>query len=376
MARLRRLPASDVGLAVALGGVFLASTVANADEARSLDALGWLLLAANTLPVVAIRSHPLTVLFTFGLAYPVWAALDYPGHLLQSLPTMAAMAAVGAAPKSLAWRTLGLLLPCWMLAFVVLNVWDVDVLEIGYVAVVFAVVWGLGVAIAARREYSRALEEKTVALQAARDELARRAVVEERTRIARDLHDVLGHAVSLITVQAGVGAHLIASDPEQAERSLRIIEETGRGALGEMRRVLTALRSDSPTEPRPSLESLPALVENSRSAGIPVAFRIDGTVRRLPPGVELSAYRIVQEALTNAIKHAPGSKATLTLTYRPEAIEIEVLNEGGTTYPSIDANGHGLRGMRERVGLYGGTFSAGPVDGGFRVFATLLVDEP
>jgi signal transduction histidine kinase len=376
MARPRHIPAPDIGLAVALGAFYLASTIANADEGRSLDALGWTLLAANTLPVIAVRSHPFAVLLIFSLAYPAWAMFEYPGHILQSLPTMAAMAAVGASPKPLAWRALGLLPPFEMLAFVFLSVWDVDALEIGYVAVVFVVVWALGVALAARREYSRALEEKTSALQAAREELARSAVVEERTRIARDLHDVLGHAVSLITVQAGVGAHLIDRDPEQAERALRIIEETGRGALGEMRRVLTALRSDgSPTEPRPTLESLPALVEKSGFAGLPVELRIEGNVRRLPPGLELSAYRIVQEALTNALKHAPGSHATLTISYRPELIEIQVTNKGGTNSSSVNAKGHGLRGMRERVALYGGSLTAEPVDGGFRVLATLPVDE-
>jgi signal transduction histidine kinase len=376
MARSFRLAAPDLGLSVALGVVYLASTIANADEGRSLDPLGWMLLAANTLPVVAVRSHPFAVLVTFALAYPAWATFEYPGHILQSLPTMAAMAAVGAAPKPLAWRSLGLLPPCEMLAFVLLSVWDVDVLEIGYVAVVFVVVWGLGVALAARREYSRELEEKTTALQAAREELARSAVVEERTRIARDLHDVLGHAVSLITVQAGVGAHLIDRDPEQAARALRIIEETGRGALGEMRRVLTALRSDdSPTEPRPTLESVPALVQTSRSAGLPVELRIEGDVRTLPAGLELSAYRIVQEALTNALKHAPGSHATLTLSYRPESLEIQVTNMGGTNSSSPNAGGHGLRGMSERVAMYGGSLIAGSVDGGFRVLATFPLDD-
>lgn len=376
MARPLRLTAPDVGLGLALGAVFLASTVVDSDEGRSLDALGWLLLAANTLPVVVVRSRPFAVLATFALAYPAWAMFEYPGHILQSLPTMAAMAAVGAAPKPLALRALGLLPPCEMLAFVLLSVWDVDALEIGYVAVVFVVVWALGVALAARREYSRALEDKTLALEAAREELARNAVIEERTRIARDLHDVLGHAMSLITVQAGVGAHLIDSDPEQAERALRIIEETGRGALGEMRRVLAALRSnESPTEPRPTLSSVPALVERSRSAGLPVELRIEGEARTLPPGLELSAYRIVQEALTNALKHAPGSHAVLTLTYKPDLIEIQVANTGGTNSSSPNAGGHGLKGMSERVALYGGSLDAGPVDGGFRVLATIPADD-
>lgn len=376
MARHLRRTAPDIGLALGLGAVFLASTAANPGDGRALDAVGWLLLAVNTLPVAAIRSRPFAVLITFSLAYPVWATMEYPGHILQSLPTMAAMAAVGAAPKPLAVRALGLLPPAEMLAWALLGIWDVDILEIGYVAVVFVVVWGLGVALAARREYARALEEKTSALQTAQDELAKSAVIEERARIARDLHDVLGHAVSLITVQAGVGAHLIDRDPDQAERALRIIEETGRGALGEMRRVVTALRSDdSPTEPRPGLHSVPALVEKSRSAGLPVELRIEGEVRSLPAGLELSAYRIVQEALTNALKHAPGSHTSLTLSFGVEVIEIQVTNHGGTTSSIQNVDGHGIRGMRERVSVYGGSLVAGAVHDGFRVLATLPVDD-
>jgi len=376
MARPLHLAAPDVGLGVALAAVYLASTVANSDDGRSLDAFGWLLLAVNTLPVIAVRSHPFAVVLTFAVAYPVWASLEYPGHILQSLPTMTAIAAVGAAPRPLSVRTLGLLPPIEMLAWALFGVWDVDLLEIGYVAVVFAAVWGLGVSLAARREHARVLEEKTLALEAAREELAQRAVIEERTRIARDLHDVLGHAMSLITVQAGVGAHLIDRDPKQAERALKIIEETGRGALGEMRRVLSALRSDeAPTEPRPTLSALPALVERSQSAGLPVRLRIEGEVRALAPGLELSAYRIVQEALTNALKHSPGSHAALDLTYKADLIEIRLTNTGGSVSSLPNESGHGLKGMSERVALYGGSLDAGPIDGGFRVLATLPIDD-
>jgi len=153
-----------------------------------------------------------------------------------------------------------------------------------------------------------------VALQEAREELARRAVSEERTRIARDLHDIVAHAMSVITVQAGVGAHLIERSPEKAEAALRAIEETGRGALDDMRRMLRALRSDEfPTQPQPSLNSIDLLVANVESAGTPVQVTIEGAARPLPAGLELTAYRIAQEALTNSVRHAPGAKAGLTL---------------------------------------------------------------
>jgi ABC-2 type transport system ATP-binding protein len=318
--RHRLRPAAlDIGLTAAMGAVFVASALPGRAQGRPLDGLGWALLAANILPLLAVRRHPLAVLLLLCLAYPTWAALEYPTHLLQSLPTLAALGVAGAAPRPLWLRALALLAPVEMMAAVLLGFWDVDVLEIGYVAIVFVVVWAFGVAIAARRDHAlalgdhaRALEEKTAALQQAREELARRAVTDERTRIARDLHDIVAHAMSVITVQAGVGAHLIEQAPQQAAGALRVIEETGRGALEDMRRLLRALRSDDvPTEPQPGFASLDLLAANAQSAGIPVQVQIEGAARPLAAGLELSAYRIVQEAFTNIVKHAPGARVGL-----------------------------------------------------------------
>jgi signal transduction histidine kinase len=376
MARPDRAALVDAGLTVGLGAVFLMST-AGATDARPLDGPGWALLAANTLPLLALHRIPLAVLLVFGCAYPTWASLDYPTHLLQSLPTLAALGVVGATPRPLWWRAIGLLVPAEMMAAAISGVWDVDVLEIGYVAIVFVSGWVLGVVLAARRSYAHALEEKTAALEAARQELARRAVVEERTRIARDLHDILAHAMSVITVQAGVGAHLMDRDPGQAAGALRVIEETGRGALQEMRRLLGALRADDlPTEPQPGLASLDLLATQTTAAGVPVELRIEGPARPLPAGLEVSAYRVAQEALTNTIKHAPGGRARLTVRYRPRTVEVEVVDSGGEADPSPSDGGHGLRGMHERVALYGGVLEAGPCAGGFRVIASFPTDVP
>jgi signal transduction histidine kinase len=391
MARLDRAWLVDAGLTLVLGVVFLAST-AGASDARELDGLGWVLLAANVLPLLALRRVPLLVLACFSVAYPTWAALEYPTHLLQSLPTLAAMFVVGASPRPLWWRALALLTPAEMLAAAATGIWPVDLLEIGYVAIMFVSGWGLGVVLAARRGYTRDLEEKTAALEAARQELAHRAVLEERTRIARDLHDILAHAMSVITVQAGVGAHLLERDPSQAKGALRVIEETGRGALEEMRRLLAALRADDlPTEPQPGLAALDRLASQATAAGVPVELQVEGPARPLPAGLEVSAYRIAQEALTNTIKHAPGGRARLTVRYRPHTVELEVVDEGGSAAkgvesafgrPSTDSDrqdrrsGHGLRGMRERVALYGGVFEAGPCPGGFRVLAAFPTDSP
>jgi signal transduction histidine kinase len=394
MARPDRAVVVDAGVTVVLGVAFAASTV-GATDARPLDGVGWALLAANVLPLLVLRRVPLPVVAWFSVAYPAWAWLGYPTHLLQSLPTLAAMGVVGAAQRPLWWRSLALLCPLEMLAAAASGVWPVDLLEIGYVAIMFVSGWVLGVVLAARRSYTGALEEKTAALEAARQELAHRAVLEERTRIARDLHDILAHAMSVITVQAGVGAHLLERDPEQAGRALRVIEETGRGALGEMRRLLSALRAgDLPTEPQPGLASLDQLATQTTAAGVPVELQVEGPARPLPAGLEVSAYRIAQEALTNSIKHAPGGKARLTVRYRPHTVELEVVDDGGRAAKGVGSafgrqsadpdrqdrrsgrSGHGLRGMRERVALYGGVFEAGPSAGGFKVKAAFPTDPP
>ena len=377
MARPDRAVLVDAGLTVVLGAAFLAST-AGASDARALDGLGVALLAANVLPLVALRRAPLLVLACFSVAYPAWASLEYPTHLLQSLPTLAAMFAVGAAPRPLWWRALALITPVEMLAAAASGIWPVDLLELGYVAIMFVSGWVLGIVLTARRSYTAALEEKTAALEAARQELAHRAVLEERTRIARDLHDILAHAMSVITVQAGVGAHLLERDPTQARQARVVIEETGRGALGEMRRLLGALRAgDPPTEPQPGLASRDRLATQAAAAGVPVELQVEGPARPLPAGLEVSAYRIAQEALTNAIKHAPGGRARVTVRYRPHTVELEVTDTGGGPGPAATATGdggQGLRGMRERVALYGGVFEAGPRAGGFRVLAAFPTD--
>jgi hypothetical protein len=171
MVRPERAWVVDAGLTAVLGGLFLASTV-GATDARELDGLGWALLAANVLPLLALRRAPLLVVACFSVAYPPWAALEYPTDLLQSLPNLVAMFAVGSAPRPLWWRALALGSPAEMLAAAASGIWPVDLLEIGYVAIMFVSGWGLGVVLAARRGYIRALEEQTAALEAARQELA------------------------------------------------------------------------------------------------------------------------------------------------------------------------------------------------------------
>ena len=203
-----------------------------------------------------------------------------------------------------------------------------------------------------------------------RDLAAREAVVEERARIARELHDAIAHDVSMMVVQAGAERRVIDDTTGSTKEVLVTIERIGRGALTEMRRLVGMLRSDAgdPLVPQPGLDDLSTLVERVRQAGVPVELQVDGDRRELPVGIELSAYRIVQEALTNALKHAGQARATVHVRYGRDSLELEIVDDGAGAQAPVASGGHGLIGMRERVALYGGRLDAGRrATGGFAV---------
>lgn len=206
---------------------------------------------------------------------------------------------------------------------------------------------------------------------------AEAAIVEERARIARELHDVVAHAISVIVLQARGGRRLLDSEPEETRGALDTIEQTGRQALDEMRRLVGLLREgddELALAPQPSLSQLERLVEQVRAAGLPVDLTVEGDPVALPPGVDLSAYRIVQEALTNALKHAGPARARVSLRYRSDGLEVDVSDDGAGTANGDGGvgDGHGLVGIRERVAVYGGELAAGPqVEGGYTVRARL-----
>ncbi len=239
-----------------------------------------------------------------------------------------------------------------------------------------------------RRQYAAAIEENARLQESEREERSRRAVEDERERIARELHDIVTHHVSVIVIQAGAGLTALDRRPERVRTALEAIDRTSREALTDMRRMLgilgevpgTPAAGDDARAPMPRLERLGELIEEVRAAGLPVELSLDGVRRPLDAGVELSAYRIVQEALTNALKHARGARARVRLAYEPRAIEIEVTDQGGAGRRDLGeagGGGRGLIGMRERVALYGGEFEAGPTPTGFRVHARLPIDpEP
>jgi signal transduction histidine kinase len=229
-----------------------------------------------------------------------------------------------------------------------------------------------------RGQRAAALEEQAALLEREREKAERVAVAEERRRIARELHDVIAHSVTLMTVQAGAARLLLADDPKRAQNTVQSVEETGRHALAELRRLLGILRPDegeASLAPQPGLARIDDLVTWARRAGLPVELAVAGEPRILPPGIDLTAYRIVQEALTNAHKHAGPAHAQVFLRYGSEALELEVTTDGRDVRNGADGGGHGLIGMRERVALYDGTFEAGPrAGGGYAVRARLPVE--
>ncbi|MES9594409.1 histidine kinase [Streptomyces sp. NPDC007076] len=237
-----------------------------------------------------------------------------------------------------------------------------------------------GDAVRSRRAFIDAIRERAERAERSRDEEARRRVAEERLRIARDLHDVVAHHIALVNVQAGVAAHVMDRRPDQAKEALAHVREASRSALDELRATVGLLRQsgdpEAPTEPAPGLAVLGDLVDTVRRAGLPVEVVCADQRPPLPAAVDLAAYRVIQEALTNVRKHAgPGAKAEVSVVRVGNTAEITVIDNGSGGGPDGDGGGHGLLGMRERVTALGGTLTAGPrYGGGFRVHAILPVE--
>ena len=238
--------------------------------------------------------------------------------------------------------------------------------------------WAAGLMMRLRRERERSLTRRTVELERDQNERARAAVAEERQRIARELHDVVAHAISVVVVQARGGRKVLDREPDSARTAFDSIERTGEQALGEMRRLLGMLRDDDEERsraPQPSLERVEALAEEMRASGLPVELGVKGEPNGIPPGIDVSGYRIVQEALTNVLRHAGPAIARVDVRYEPDAVEIDVVDDGrgGSTGTGTGTGtGNGLLGIRERVAVVGGELEAGPCpDGGFAVRARL-----
>ena len=235
--------------------------------------------------------------------------------------------------------------------------------------------WGLGYALRGRQQQVEELAARSERLEREREAQARAAVASERSRIARELHDVVAHSLSVMVIQTQAADRVLEGEQHSAREALASVDATGRQALEEMRRLVGMLREDAELAlaPQPGLDDLDALVAQVREAGLPVELAVEGEPRPLAPGVDLSAYRIVQEALTNTIKHArSASVAQVVVRFGPHDVELEIVDDGGGPSGLNGGGGHGLVGMRERVALYGGTLESGSRDGrGFRVWARL-----
>ncbi|MGZ6963270.1 MAG: sensor histidine kinase [Acidimicrobiia bacterium] len=311
------------------------------------------------LPVLMITTVPVVLLAVIG--YPTGAS---PNWLLVGMYTVAAYTGPVQRLLGAATVTIGLGVVA------VLGAPDLNGAAIVLNYALFATAYFLGATIRTRRLYAEDLEARAAMLERQRDEEAERAVANERLRIAQELHDVVAHSMGVIAVQAGVGAHVIDTDPAEAKKSLDAIAHTSRSTLTEIRRMLGVLREDEGAQyaPAPGLADLDRLVHEVGSAGVDIAVQAEGDRSELPPGVDFTAYRIVQEALTNVLKHAGPARVQIRIDYEPDALALEVADDGRGVNGRANGVGHGLMGMRERVGVYGGTFDAGPrPGGGFRV---------
>ena len=348
------------------------------DKARGAQLIS---MVGVTVPVAYRRRRPIAAVLTMALALLLATALG--GAPTQATGIVALIALVSGA-YMLGARTQGRVLAAGTIALIVALAADAIVEESQTVsALLFFTFFVVGLPVAAgqatrsRAQLADELADRAVALERAREGEAHAAVQEERARIARELHDVVAHDVSVMVVQAAAAKRIVEREPDRAEEAIVSIEGTGREALAEMRRLLGVLRrgdEDLALAPQPSLSRVDALLARTRAAGLDVALERSGDDAPLPAGVDLAAYRVVQEALANVVRHAGAEHATVRLTYDPRAVVVEVVDDGRGAANGGGKAGHGLIGLRERVDLYGGDFEAGPrAEGGFGVRARLPV---
>jgi signal transduction histidine kinase len=356
-----------------------------------------LLALAATVPLAVRRRRPLAVLAVVVAAVAVAAAF---GFIFGPNP-MIALSVYTVATQYDRRRSLSALVVTEVALLAALVAAELAFGKGDTVSpVVAAAAWFVGDSVRARRDYNAGLAEQASRRQREEIERAQRSVMDERVRIARELHDVVAHSLSVITIQAGVGRHVLDSQPEETRRALEAVETTGRDALEELRRVVALLRQadqrPQSLSPAPGLADLTQLADQVRAAGVPVQLDLKGEPSSLPQGVELSVYRVVQEALTNVVKHAGPTRARVGINIETDSVDVEIVDNGrgprseslvgnqaqhdpaptSTTSiqgrPGSEASHHGIMGMRERVALFGGSLEVGAGrQGGFRVAARL-----
>jgi signal transduction histidine kinase len=389
-ARLGANPlAVDAFIAFGLTGLALLTITAGARDLGSYDPLSLVLLVLTTLPLIARRRWPIAV-FAITLGATLAHAALAREAINSTLGFLIALFTVGERESR---RTSGVaaLFTAVSVGLLITTRAPLPAALSGLVQTELAILsaWVLGTWARDRRLQLDTAEARAGRLERDREERDRRAVAEERERIARELHDVVTHHVSVIVIQAGAAERALDKRPADARSAIEAIDRTARQALADMRRMLGILGralpaggqgegGDGDLAPMPGLDRLGELIDRVRSAGTAVELSVTGDRRTLDPGIELSAYRIVQEALTNTLRHAPGARARVAVGYGPSALDIQVDDDGGTTDTGAphdtSGSGNGLIGMRERVSVFGGEFHAGPTERGFRVTATLPLD--
>ena len=374
----------DLVLAVSIGivSIFVASRVTQA-EGTAIPAGAVALLVVQSVALVFRRRWPMAVYSVVGIGTVLYAWLGYPeaaGGLgvLLAIYTVAAHVPLREAIVAAGIYIVGMALS--LIGFarddgVALDVFLGDFL-VNLLALILA--FTVGVTIRTRRAYVASLEARAALLEREREENALLAVALERGRIARELHDVVAHSVSVVVVQATAAERQVETDPAAAREAMRNVASVGRDALAEMRRVLGVLRDDAGAGlvPQPGIDGLRELARTMEDAGLPVELSVQGDERPLPASAALSAYRIVQEALTNTLRHAGPARARVMLRYLPDAVEVRVSDNGAGSIdqPAAleDGGGRGIIGMRERVALFGGELEAGPrPEGGYAVRALI-----
>ncbi|GAA0794244.1 sensor histidine kinase [Spirilliplanes yamanashiensis] len=335
--------------------------------------IGVALLLFACFPLAAV--YPVAAMVLSVLTVPYIAAVGLPGvggsQLIAELILVAYAGYRGPARRVAIACVAAAVVPAAALMATGETSW-----EFVFFGVLVAFGWALGTLLRREERRSGQLAALAAELAAEREARARAAVDEERARISRELHDAVAHTVSVMTMQAGVLRRRLSDRPVERD-ALAQVEELGRQSVDEIRRVVGLLRPDAADGlgPAPSLRRVGELVDNVRSAGLDVTLTVDGEPAALPPGLDMSAYRVTQEALTNVLKHAAARTATVAVTYAPKEVAVRVTDDGRGAAPG-GRPGHGLVGMRERVGLFGGTLRTGaPAGGGFEVYATFPLQE-
>jgi signal transduction histidine kinase len=365
--------------AIAAGAFALTLGLLAAAGHGDLDASGVPFAALASLPLVARRRAPLAVFVVTALASAaLYGITEVSGPPVG--PTVALYGLAADAPRALPRRTLGLIaaLLAVHVAAAGLDAGRLPGPELVFGGLLWGGTWLAGERARLRRERMAELEERALRAEREADRERRLAAAEERARIARDLHDSAGHAINVILVHAGLGRLKAGGDPDETRATFETIEEVARETVGEIDQLVRVLREDAENgkdevEPPPGLAALGALVELHRAAGLDVTATVTGDRRPLPPSVDSAAYRILQEALTNAARHGTGS-AELELGFEPSTLDITVANSVRDA-DGANGGGHGLVGMRERVAGLGGSFEAAPRDGRFRMHARLPLEE-